>query len=128
MTRFKYEFASIVLVEAAFFGDKPTAAKYGIATRTIHRYRKRLNEDAQLSALVKVKKDLMEQEWAEEMPAAIRASIEFLRKAATEAKATDPDVIHAIAGALKILSDVAMTKKVIDARLTGQNRQANETA
>lgn len=128
MTRFKYEFASIVLVEAAFFGDKPTAAKYGVSLRSIHNYRKRLNEDTKLAELFRIKKDQMEQEWAEEMPAAIRASIEFLRKAATEAKTTDPDVIHAIAGALKILSDVAMTKKVIDARLAGSNRQANETA
>ncbi len=128
MATFRYEFASIILVEAAFFGDKTTAAKYGISPRTIHRYRKRLNEDAQLSALVKIKKDRMEQEWAKEMPAAIRASIDFLRKAANSAKTDDPDAIHAVAGALKILSEVAMTKKVIDARLAGQNRQTNETA
>ena len=128
MSSFRYEFASIVIVEAAFFGDKPTAAKYGISPRTIHRYRKRLNEDAQLSALVKIKKDLMEQEWAKDMPAAIRASIEFLRKAANNAKTDDPDAIHAVAGALKILSEVALTKRVIDARLIGSDRQANEAA
>ena len=126
MGNFKYELASIILVEAVFFGDKTTAAKYGISTRTIRNYRKRLSEDAKFSALFQEKKEHAEQEWAHEMPAAIRASIDFLRKAANSAKTDDPDAIHAVAGALKILSEVAITKQVIDARLTVSNRKTNE--
>lgn len=127
MPRFNNELAAIILVESVFFGDKTTAAKYGISTRTIRNYRKRLNEDTQFSASFQEKKERMEREWAHEMPAAIRASIEFLRKAANDAKTDDPDAIHAVAGALKILSEVALTKEIIDARLTVSNRQTNET-
>lgn len=120
MPSFNCERAAIILVEAAFFGDKPTARKFGVTTRTIQNYRQRLEEDDELSAFFTIKKQRFEDEWADELPAAIRASIRFLARAAQEANPMDPNVIHSVAGALKILADVTLTKQVLDARLTGR--------
>jgi transposase-like protein len=127
MPAFNYDLASVVLVEAAFLGDKATSKKFGISTRTLQRWRKRLNEDGRLSSFVAQRKKELDKAWAEEMPIAIKASIDFIRRAAQEAAPNDPDAIHSIAGALKILSEVAMTREVLDARLARQNRQANQT-
>lgn len=127
MPAFNYELASTVLVEAAYQGDKVTAKKYGITERTIRNYRKRLDEDKRLSAFFQDKKERMEQRWADELPGAIRAAINYLQGAAQDADRRNPDAIHAVAGALKILSDVALTKEVLDARLARQHRSQDET-
>lgn len=126
MGRFNHERAASVLVEAAYFGDKAAADRFGLNVRTIERYRARLDEDTELSAFVAIKKQKFEDGWAEELPAAIRASIRFLAKAATEADHKDSQTIHSIAGALKILADVTLTKKVLDARLTGRGESETE--
>lgn len=116
------ELTAMILVESSYFGDKRTAKKFGISDRTIRNYRQRLNSDEELAKIFREKNDLSAQEWAHEMPAAIRAAIDFLRRASQEAKTDDPECIHAVAGALKILSDVEITKQVIDARFAGAYR------
>jgi hypothetical protein len=120
MGRFNYDRAAAVLVEAAYFGDKAAADRYGITVRSVERYRERLDDDIELSAFVTIKKQEFEDRWAEELPAAIRASIRFLAKAANEADHKDAQTIYSVAGALKILADVTLTKRVLDARLTGR--------
>lgn len=122
MPTFNYELASTVLVEAAYQGDDVAAKKYGVSVRSVRRWRKRIDEDERLASFVRIKKDRMEQRWADELPSAIRASITYLQNAAQEVNKRDPDAIHAVAGALKILSDVALTKEVLDARLAKQHR------
>lgn len=112
--------AAMILVEAAYYGDKKTAEKHGISERTISNYRSRLAEDGELSVFFHIKKQEFEDKWADELPAAIRAGIQYLAKAANEADPKDPKAIYSIAGALKILADVALTKKVLDARITGR--------
>lgn len=117
---FNYDQAAAALVEAAYYGDEQAAKEYDVSRRTIRRWRNRMDEDDDLAALVAAKKQQFEDSWADELPAAIRASIEFLGRAARNGKVHDTDSIRTIAGSLKILADVALTKKVLDARLTGR--------
>ena len=110
--------AAMVLVEAAFYGDAVAAKRAGIHERTIERYRLRLEDDAELSRLVREKKRLFEGDWAAELPAAIRACIAFIVRAAQESNPRDPEVIHAIAGALKIVTDAGFAKAILDVKLS----------
>lgn len=116
---FRYELAAQILAEAAVLGDHDTVRRHGISLRTLQRYRQRLAKDPKLAESVARKKAVLEREWATELAPAIRQTILFLRRAAQEADPRDPHAIHAVAGALKILADVAMTQKVLDARLAG---------
>jgi hypothetical protein len=83
-----------------------------------------------LSEEVARKKLSADREWAKEIPEAMGVSIDFLKKAALEANPKDPAVIHSIAGSLKMLSEVAATWKVLDARLSknaGPDREGNRS-
>jgi len=122
VSQFNYELAALVLVESIFYGDERVAEKYGISTRSIQRYRKRLQTDDKLSELVALKSRQAQRDWINKLPPAIEASIEFLRKAANAADVNDPQVIHSIAGSLKILSEIEMTKAILDARFAGSDR------
>lgn len=118
-----YDRVALILVEAAFFGEKQTAQRWGISTKTIERYRARLDEDSGLSGFVALKKQAFESSWADEIPASIRAGIRFLGEAAKRADYT-PESIHAIAGAVKILAEVGLTKEILDVRLGRYNRES----
>ena len=117
---------AMILVEAVFYGDIPTAARWGITERTIRNYRTMLNEDAELSVIFRLKKEKFETEWANEIPAAMRAGLRFLMRAAEDADHKNPDVIHAIAGGMKIMAEIGLTKEIIDARLGRGDRQERE--
>lgn len=118
MSTFNYELAATVLVDAAYTTDTKAAEKHDVSERSVRRWRNRLDRDEKLASLVLHKKRLAEQDWATELAPAIRASIDYLRRAAETADTSDPDVIHAVAGALKMLTSVALTKKVLDDRLS----------
>ena len=126
MPAFNHERAATVLVDAAYMGDKGAAKKHGVTTRTIRRWRERLDTDVYLSSFVREKKILVDQGWASELPSAIRAAIRFVRESAKESKLGDPRATDSVASALEILAEVALTKEILDARLAGQNRQADE--
>lgn len=70
-----------------------------------------------MSQVVAIKKAQFEQEWATEIPTAIRAGIHFLGEAARQADPSNPEHIHAVAGAVKILAEVGLTKEILDAKL-----------
>lgn len=126
MARLDYDRVATILVESIYFGDVPTAKRWGLSTRTIERYRKRLNEDDKLSGFVALKKERFESNWAEEIPAAIRNGTRFLIKSFQEADPKDADSIHAVAGAMKILAEIGLTKEIIDVRLGRYNRENGE--
>lgn len=126
--RLNYELVAQILVEAAYLGDRETCEKYGITTRTIRNYRKRLREDAELSEIFRIKNRAFTSDWGDEASEAIQNTIHFLGKAAAsqDPAMPNPDMIHAMAGSLKILSQVDMMKKVLDVRLAGANRPDRE--
>jgi hypothetical protein len=127
MTPTQREEAARLIVEAATEGDKVVAEREGVDLRTfqrrLQRLRKRIDAgDDELSRLVADKKAKVEAGWADRIPGALRACVGFLEKAATDADAKDPAAIHAIAGAMKLLSETSATWKLLDARLARQNR------
>lgn len=120
--------ATNVLVEAVFFGDKEAASRYGLSVRTVDNYRRRVNTDKDFALLFKQKKAEFEKNWADEIPMAIRAGTRFLLKSFQEADYKDATVIHAIAGAMKILTEIGLAKEIIDVRLGEYSRQNGETS
>jgi hypothetical protein len=116
MGRFNYERAATALVEAAYLGDVEAAEKHGVTTRSIRRWRDRLDDDRKLSALVRVKRKKAEEDWAKELSTSIRAAINFLARASQNANVKDPETIEAVTAALEVLTSVAMTKRVLDER------------
>jgi len=126
MAQLNYDRASTILVEAVFFGDVPTAKRWGIHHRTIENYRQRLDSDNQLVLLFQSKKESFESEWAKDIPMALRSAIRFLQDASQSVTVT-PESIHAVAGAAKILAEIGLTKEIIDARLGRHDRPDRET-
>jgi hypothetical protein len=122
MNSINVERATSVLVEAVFFGDKEAANRYGLSVRTIDNYRKRINTDKDFAAIFYQKKQEFEKNWADEIPGAIRAGTRFLLKSFQEADYKDASVIHAVAGAMKILTEIGLAKEIIDVRLGEYNR------
>lgn len=120
--------ATSVLVEAVYFGDKEAARRYDLSIRTIDNYRRRVNTDKDFAQLFKQKKAEFERNWADEIPAAIRAGTRFLLKSFQEADHTDATVIHAVAGAMKILTEIGLAKEIIDVRLGEYSRQNGEAS
>lgn len=123
MAKFNQERAAAALVEAAYYGDKQAAERYGLTRQTLHNYRQRLSTDDDFLLVFTIKKQAFEDGWADELPGAIRSAIRYLAFAADkhrEVQTVDAQTVHAVAGSLKILADVTMTKKVLDARLTGR--------
>lgn len=121
-----YDRVASILVEAAFFGEMTTAKRWGITNRTIVNYRARLGEDSELSNIFQLKKAAFESDWASEIPSAIRAGIRFLGEAAQQADPSNPEAIHAVAGAVKILAEVGLTKEILDVKLGRFNRADGE--
>jgi len=108
---------TMILVEAAFFGDVKTSEKWGIHKRTVENYRKRLKDDAKLVALFNLKKEMFLSDWVETLPVAIRAGTQYLIESFQVANRGDPEVIHAVAGAMKILAEIGITKEMLDVKL-----------
>jgi hypothetical protein len=114
-----YDRAAAILVEAAYRGDDETVKKWGVSRQSIYNYRNRLENDPKLLHTFTLLKKEYDTNWANDIPAAIRSGIDFLGRASKEADPKDPDAIHAVAGAVKILAEVGMTKAILDVRLGG---------
>jgi len=124
--KFKPQLAASALVEAAYYGDIKAAERWDVTVRTVQNWRNRLDDDAEFSAIFAHKKEMFEEGWRDEIGSAIRAGIEFLKRAALTADVKKPDVIYSIAGAVKILSDIRNGSDLLNARLAEFNRQARQ--
>jgi hypothetical protein len=123
------EFAASVIVEAIYTSDEHAAKKHGVTVRSLQRYRKAMANDAVLSQFVATKKKAFEDRWADELMATVRAGGKFLTAAAIEAESLqkkNPEMIRAVAGAIKICGEVLIAKRMIDARLVDPNRAPGE--
>lgn len=125
---FDYERASRALAVAALEGDETAAQRENLSVRTLRRYRARLEEDTTLAELVRQKKARLESEWANEIAPTLRAALQFLRRAAGKLDPSDPEAVHAVAGAFKLVNEGHQTMKVIDARLAELHRQDHPVA
>jgi len=119
---FNAEKAAMALVDALLTTDIAAAEKWEVSRRTILNWRKRLDTDPEFSRLFQEKRAAVEKEWADELPAAIRASVDFIKRSAQSTNVSDPDMLHSMAGALKILTETAAMRQLLDARLAPQAR------
>lgn len=124
------EYAAAVLIEALFSSDDEACKRHGCTIRSLQNYRKRLSTDPELVEVFAKKKELFDQAWADRLPVALCKSLEFLTEAADEARRDptyrkNPAVIQAIAGSMKLIADVLLTSKIINARLANPDRPTN---
>lgn len=119
---FDYERASRALATAALEGDTIAATRENISIRTLQRYRKQLDSDTTLAQLVAEKKSILESRWADQIAPTLRAALAFLQRAANNLDPSDPNAVHAIAGAFKLVNEGHQTMRVIDARLAEHDR------
>lgn len=111
-----------ILVEMTFLGDKETADKYRISGETLRRWSKQAEINPQLLKLMEIKKRAFQRRWVDEAGAFIGQAFTYLHQAA-QTRNQSPELIHAIAGALKIASEIVTIREVLDARLSGQDRE-----
>jgi hypothetical protein len=125
--KFKPERAAAILVEAAFTSDEKAARHWDVSVRSLLNWRNRLDEDPEFAAIFHHKKEIFEANWSLDLLPAMYSAIDYLKRASAETTYS-PEYIHAVAGGLKILSDVRVTKEVIDARLAGRRGSTDEAA
>lgn len=118
------ERAAKALATAAILGDVEAAKRHGCSTRSLRRWRARIEEDANLAAHVRSEKAAIEAEWSEQVPGALRKALAFMERAFSEMSPSDPDALHAVAGAFKLLTEAETTRRVLDVRLA---RAAGQT-
>ena len=114
---FDREKAAAVLVDAAYRGDEEAARLWGIHQRTVENHRKRLATDTELVALFERKRALAEQGWIDRFPATLGAGADFIERAARQGSPKDPAMVHAVAGAMKLMAEIMFVKQMLDARL-----------
>lgn len=124
------ELAATVILEAVFTTDDKACAKYGVSRRSLVRWRKALASDPVLSGVFTSKKAAFDKAWAEALPVSLRKGIELIGKAYDAIESDplmikNPNVISAVADAVKICSEVFFTSQIIDARIHPENRPAD---
>ncbi|HYE73542.1 MAG TPA: hypothetical protein VEF04_09425 [Blastocatellia bacterium] len=120
------EFQATVLVEALFTTDQKVCEKYGVSERSLRRWRNAFafGTDQELAACVHTKKEAFDREWVAHCNPALAAGINFLTDAARFAgdqQKKNPQFIAAIAGAVKVISEVKLTSDIIGARIRQMN-------
>jgi transposase-like protein len=110
------------ILECVTLGDAATCKKYSISPRTLQRWHQdfRVGTDAELTASVAEKKVFLDKELASKIPEALSACLDYITRAARSASPDDAEVIHAVAGAMKMIAETDGTYKMIDARISGQ--------
>ena len=114
---FDYERASRALATAAIEGDATATQTEGISARTLQRYRKLLQTDDALARLVTHKRALLEREWAHQIAPTLRAALDFIQRASTSLDPSDPEAVHAMAGAMKLTNEAGLALRMVDHRL-----------
>lgn len=112
------------IVTAAFHSDTEAAEKHDCSRRSIIRWRKQMDEDAELTRLVTEKYDELreEQDWIEDATRTIQQAFAFLRRAADELDPSDPEAVEAVAEAIQTITEAKLTAKVVNARLAENGR------
>ena len=111
------ERAAAALATAAIVGDKEAARLHKCSTRSLRRWRVTCEADPELAAAVRRRREALERDWAEELPAALRQAIAFMGRAFEQGDHTNPAMLQAVAEAFRLLTDAATTQRVLDARL-----------
>lgn len=113
----KLEQIALILAEAIHArDDKATAQKHGKSLRTLQRWREKADADPALAQLVAEKLALLDQRWAEKIPSAMEAALDYIERACRSTQ-IDSSMLYSVTGALKVISEIQMARRMIDARL-----------
>lgn len=113
-----YERAAMILVDALYTTEQAAAEKWNVSRRTVERYLARMRTDPELSQIVASKKAERDQAWADQIPAALEACLLFIKQAGAKADPADPEAIHAVAGAFKLVAEIGVLREVVNARFS----------
>ena len=132
MSALNKELAAEVLLTAIFTTDEEACQKYGVSLRSLQRWRRQLADgDPELAGCVATKKAAFDAAWAESLPVALARGVKALERCFTEIYSDprackNPIVLHALAGAFRIVAEVQLTSTVIDSRLARRPVPAEE--
>ena len=115
-----------ILAYSQLWTDVETAKQFGVSSRSIRRYRREMDTDTALAALVHAKRNELELGWADDITATIRTSIRWLREVCASADKKDPATIVAVTQAVRVLADVKITKAVMDVKLQQYSQQQDQ--
>jgi len=116
---------SRVLAEALLSTDAQAARNWGVHPGTIRVWKKRMAQDIVLqkeyAQMVEIKTTL----WAQKIPTALEASINFVLKASEDADHTDPQTIAAVTEAISKLVEIQVVLETLQRkRQLGQKIEA----
>ncbi|MFW8628313.1 hypothetical protein [Deinococcus sp. ME38] len=108
--------AARALVDAALQGDAQACASHGIALRTLQNYRKLLNTDEELARFyAELSRTVTTQNWANELNLTLTVAIRKQGEMIRGIDGSSADTISAVTGAIKALSEIAITRDVLRA-------------
>lgn len=116
-TKINLDKAASILVVAAYHGDQAAAAQFRVSVRTVQRYRAELARRKQLAEFVALKKTEYDRQWQTEMAGTKRDLLRYIARSARGMTEATPEMIHAVAGALKILAEIEAGGRYLEARL-----------
>jgi hypothetical protein len=112
--KFPYERASMAIAEADIFGDKAALDKYGINQSTLWRWRDRASSDSKLHESALLKRRMLLVDWQQDATKTLKVGLtELNRRLPLADTEEDAKVIHAIAGAIKIVGELKITGEVL---------------
>lgn len=111
-----------ILAEATIYGVQKTADKYHIRPRALRAWRTRMHNDLELQELFHQALHEHQKRWVDEAGKFLSRGFAYLQEA-SENPVSSPEMIHAIAGALKIANEILITQEIIDAKLSQSNRE-----
>lgn len=117
---------AVLLAEAAWIGDEAACEKYGVSKRSLQRFRRQAGTDMALMQALEAKRKAFEARWLEDLDLSLGEAIRTIRVCALEVakdpkSAKNPAIIKELAGSIKMLADVKLANRVIEARLLGLN-------
>lgn len=108
------ERAAAILAESEIFGDIRSCEKWGITRMTLHNYRRRLAEDAELLQVYTLKKRILLMDWQQDATKTIKIGLaELNRRIPAATNEEDAKLIHAIAGAVKVVGELKITGEAL---------------
>lgn len=125
--RFDLERKAQVIVEAVTLGNKAASQRNSLSERTVRRYIREVEKNPELSRIVQTKKRLVEENWVAQIDGAILAGINYLERSSLELPVT-PEGTHAVAGAIKLLSEVKIRHQLVDIRIALLQKKASAQA
>jgi len=124
----KREIAARVVALATEIGDVEAAKHFGISARTVARYRAKLAEDTELSALVAEKTKefaAVSEGWAEQACRFMSSAIDKLNTLVQQA---GPEQMRDVVGAIKIVGELEITRKVLGGEQPSSDSEGAEAS